>query len=163
MKIHNPFVIILVLLFCLSSCTSSVFKIRSPDGLKNLGETDRIEIDVRKQDEEGVWVKDFTKTISDTKQINLITKTLQKYPDGWKGYMPYLPGRLTVEFYAKEELIIPIIVVSYANTSGGLSYFLSRPAGPARPIKESEFKELMKLLEIDEDLAYFSDMKISTE
>ena len=163
MKIYHLLVAILIPLFCLSNCTSGLFKIHSPEGLKNLDKTDRIEIDVVKQDEEGTWVPDFTETISDTKQIGLITETLHKYSDGWKGYIHYLPGRLTVRFYEKDELIVPIIVASYTNTDGGLSYFLSRPAGPARPIEETQFKELMELLEIDEDFAYYGDLTISVK
>jgi hypothetical protein len=163
MKIPNHIVVILIFLFCLSSCTPDIFKPRSIDEIKNLGETDRIGIRVNRQNAEGEWVEDFTKTIDDTKQIEAISRTLEKYSDGWESYVPYLPGRLTVEFYDNEELIVPIIVVSFANTGGSLSYFLSRPAGPARPIEESEFKELMGLLGLEEDLAYYADLTISVK
>ena len=162
-KKYTFYVVISILLLSLSACT--FFKdVVQLDELKNLGEIDRIEIKVNKQDEQGVWIEDFTKTIDDSQQIGLITAAFQNLSEGWQGgYVPYLPGRLTVEFYRGEELIVPIIVVSYTNTRGGMSYFLSRPAGPARPIEESEFKELIGLLGIDEDFAYYGDLTISVK
>lgn len=164
MKTYGFFVINFILVFCcLPSCVSSIIEPPPPGELKNLGETNHIEIRVDKKNAEGNWTPNFTKTIDDPEQIVLITKNLQKYSDGWETYMPYLPGRVTVLFYGKEDLIIPIIVASYSTTTGGLSYFRSRPAGPSRPMKESEFKELIGLLGIDEDLAYYSDQIISVK
>jgi hypothetical protein len=163
MRVYIYLLAVCALLLTLSACKLFEYT-RSLDELKNLSEIDRIEIQVLKQDEQGIWTDYFTKTIDDPRQIRRITAAFQNYADDWRvGYSPYLPGRLTVVFYREEKLIIPIIVVSYPNTSGGLSYFLSRPAGPARPIEEAEFKKLMELLELDEGLAYFGDLKISTD
>lgn len=111
----------------------------------------------------GVWTLAYTETIDSPQRINVITDTFEGFSENWdSGYANTFPGNLMVDFYKDEELILPLFIASYPNTEGGTSYFLSRPAGPVRRLTEAEFKALMKLLELDENLAYYGRFQIST-
>jgi hypothetical protein len=161
----NPaFLLVIYILACaISGCTLFPLRaVQTLDELENLDKIDRIEVEVMEQDVQRIWVEKFTKTIADTKQINLITEAFQNYSENWRGgYVPYLPGRLTIDFFQEDQLVIAIMIASYTNKQGNLSYYLSRPAGPARALNKPEFEQLMELLEIDENLAYYDDFVVS--
>lgn len=137
-------------------------EVQTLNELEILDKIDRVEVEVMEQDEQGIWVEKFTRTIADPKQIDLITQVFQSYSKNWRGgYVPYLPGRLTVDFFHNDRLVTAIMIASYTNEQGNLSYYLSKPAGPARLLSKSEFEQLMELLEIDENLAYYDDFVVS--
>jgi hypothetical protein len=154
---------IYVLICYISGCTSfSLQEVQTLEELENLDQIDRIEVEVMEQDEQGVWVEKFTKTIDDPKQVDLVTEMFQNYSQNWRGgYIPYLPGRLTIDFFHDNRLVIAIMIAAYTNERGNLSYYLSRPAGPARSLKKTEFEQLMELLGVDENLAYYDDFVVS--
>ncbi|MCL4297616.1 MAG: hypothetical protein KJ077_17885 [Anaerolineae bacterium] len=118
----------------------------------------RIEIWGKNQNEKGEWESYHFKTIEDLGQINSIVETFKTYADDWEygQYYPYIPGRLTITFYAGKKPMTSIMIVSLTNTTRKneqtSTYFLSKEYGPAKPITEAEFRELIEILEVDENL-----------
>ena len=167
MKIYSFCWVISILLLSLSACNFSK-DTRSLDELKVLDDVDQIRVYGREWNENGEWTQFRIKTIDDPKRIKSITKTVSNYADNWQfgQYYPYLPGRLTVTFYSGETPKASIMIVArVTKTASGeqTSYFLSKEYGPAKPIEATEFKGLIQLLEVDEDLARFESFNVPPE
>lgn len=94
------------------------------------------------------------KTINTPDHIKAILEYFRNnYTKGWQ-YENFfskspLRGQVVIIFYNNDQLISILRVGKQANKS----YLVYRPLGPGRFLTESEFRELMGLLQIDEDLA----------
>ena len=146
--------LVLSSIWFMSSCTMAKEKNFTLDELKRLDKLDRIEITHRHNFSSDSYP---LKTIDNPKQIELIVQAFHTYADNWQSYHPYAPpGLLYIEFYNNNERQLTLMIGYTDNTSSGnLFYHLSKGFGPGRPLKEQEFKELMKLLDIEESLAYY--------
>ncbi|MCP4373375.1 MAG: hypothetical protein GY797_35540 [Deltaproteobacteria bacterium] len=162
-KFFTYFFAINSLFLSLLACTL-VDEVHTVDELRTLTNVDQIEVFGKNLNEDGEWAQYHIKTIDDPQQINLITEAFSAYPNNWEGVYPYLPGRLTVSFYesGKWKVAITIVGLFSENFSNGkISYFLSKEVpGIARPIEEIEFKELIGLLEVDEDSAIYDSEEL---
>ncbi|MCP4985868.1 MAG: hypothetical protein GY928_07320 [Colwellia sp.] len=88
--------------------------------------------------------------------MDLIITTLRHYTHGWQYYIDHTPSApISIRFKDDEEIRFMIqIGYTYKTSSGNPIYYLSYGFGNrGRPLKESEFKEIMSALEIDDFLA----------
>ena len=158
MKVLFYLLAINFLFLSVSACTVGE-EVHTVDELKMLTNVDQIEVFGKDQNGNGEWAQYLIKTIDDPEQINSITEAFSAYPNNWKGVYPYLPGRLEVSFNEGDKRKVAITIVGLFSedfADGKISYFLSKEVpGIARPIEEAEFKELIRLLEVDEDLAIY--------
>ncbi len=162
MKTYSVSVTIFILFFLPSCLSSGLLSPYPPSELGYLGDTHHIEIMVVTKNKEGFWTHDYTKTIDDRQQIDSITKTVQNYTERWK-HVIGAPGPVTISFRGKENDVIFSLIIDYKNLDEGISYLLTKPSGPSRPMTKFEFEHLMKLLEISEDCAFNANVKCSTE
>lgn len=132
-----------------------------PDELNELSETRYIEVNT--------WVKHRgctltgDLTINDKQKIGPIISVMQGYADDdWMYYIPSTPGNLFVNLYSKNGDRIFSVVVSSILFQGKQSYFVTQINGPTISITESEFKDLMVLLDVDEDCAIVKNGQNST-
>jgi hypothetical protein len=145
------FIILFIFFFCLLGCILSALFPSPPDELNELSETHYIEVKIWVKHKECMWVSDLT--INDKQKIASIIGMMQSYADDdWMIYMPSASGNLFVNFYNENENRIFSLIVS-SIFEGKQSYFLTQTNGPSISITESEFKDLMTLLDVDEDCA----------
>lgn len=112
------------------------------DMLQRIDEADRIEL----------WLNDnHLKTIDTPSQIKVIHEHFHThYSDGWQyeAFRPQPPsGGISISFYNNNQSLGLLHLDKWSDRP----YFLY-DFGPGRFLNEDEFKELIALLEIDEEL-----------
>jgi len=122
------------------------------DELRTLDKVDQIKIF---HEDSSTGESYLVKTVEDLQQIKLIVSSFRTYADDWQfEQVPASPpGPLKVKFYWNNELITSIDITHYATASGSTSSYLSKFPGPSRLLEEREFRELINILEVDENLA----------
>lgn len=157
MKFPIPLLInILVLSLFLSACNVLTPRKVTLDELRGLDKVERIELYVfEKESDEKYYQPHHIRSIKDSEQINQIVEILRKYADDWQhsgfGSLSPLLGPVQIVFHSKkgQETVIEI---GYTSDT---PFFLRQYKGPGRYLSKAEFKELMKVLEIDEEAAYY--------
>jgi hypothetical protein len=145
------FIILFIFFFCLLGFILTTLFPSPPDELNELSETHYIEVKIWVNHQECIWVSDLI--INDKQKIAAIISMLQGYADDdWMRYIPSASGNLFVNFYNENENRIFSLIVS-SIFKEKQSYFLTQTNGPSISITESEFKDLMGLLDVDEDCA----------
>ncbi len=130
------------------------------DELKGLDNIDRIELSVTKKDEDGTYRESILKVITAPHKVQLITKKSSEYADNWQysGFYSSLQGPVGVVFYDGTE----------SKASFGIGYVDNRTSfdenrhyirkiwgGPGKWLNESEFRDLIGILEVEQTAAYF--------
>lgn len=99
---------------------------------------------------------EIVNAIDDHEKMELIMTTLHQYAHGWRNYIDHTPpAPISIRFKEDKEIRFMVqIGYTYKTSSGNPIYYLSYGFGSrGRPLEESEFKEIMSILEIDEHLA----------
>lgn len=161
MKKTKPTIIGVICLLLVCSCCywikssfrEGYFTPYTNERLKTLNNVDQIQIFIFfPPDYEPV----YTKTITNQEEINIIVEKARTYADNWIqptfGYfsLPQQPISVAISHNSETK---SLKLFSIGNRFG-FSFISSLPGG--KYLSESEFKELMSVLGIDENCAYLS-------
>ncbi len=144
--------------FCLFGLTSNILSPSPPDELNELSGTHYIEVKTWVKHKECTLAGDLK--INDKQKIVPIISMMHGYADDdWTYYKPSARGNLFVSLYNENGDKIFSVVVSSIHFQGKQSYFVTQINGPTISITESEFRELMALLDVDEDCAIVKNVQ----